>query len=687
MATKVTGSAFGDFKAYFEYETSSTETTYSIKVINAGMYQSCTWSEYPWKTTMTATSYDSRSGTDATARLGKGYHSILETDKTYSYTRKTSAYTVTIKATTKKNISGGSSGSVSKTFTVPALTKYTITYNANGGSGAPSATYKYYGTTAALSSTRPTRPGYTLLGWSTSSTAPSATWGVGGSYTTNASATLYAVWTPNKYTVTLNPNGGTSASTSSLSRTYGSSVTLSSEYNPTRQYHNFLGWATSASATTANYAPGASYSTTTAANTTLYAVWEEAYVPATLSQPLATRVDENNDGDDEGLYGNVRFTWGYGTLEGVNVTPTSIIVYIKETGGSTWHEAYKVVNPTETSIDTGKFQCNGAALSTEAQYDIKVVLTDAYNSENPLTATTFISKAKFTMDINAAGDSVSIGEPASDDESEIFNVKWGARFKGNINAVGNINGSNINAVGNINGSTINADGILHLSNGSYIASTTTGGKLLGNFTPLTNTNSCVIGYGAFANSIGSTDIYGNDIHIRSKSLIDILVGSYGVYFYDEASAGYGYKTLFVPTVSGGCTLGGTSLPFYRVYATLAQYTTSDRRAKKNIRSLNKRTKIKDNEEYEVYSKLFDRLEPCEYELIKGEGKKNFGLVAQDVLAAMEELGIDEDELDLVCHDTWIDKETGEEKDTYSLAYENLIALLIHEVQKLKGAKK
>jgi hypothetical protein len=50
---------------------------------------------------------------------------------------------------------------------------------------------------------------------------------------------------------------------------------------------------------------------------------------------------------------------------------------------------------------------------------------------------------------------------------------------------------------------------------------------------------------------------------------------------------------------------------------------------------------------------------------------------------MNDLGIEEDELDLVHHDTWIDEETGEKKDSYGIAYENLIALLISEVQKLK----
>ena len=39
---------------------------------------------------------------------------------------------------------------------------YTISYNANGGSGAPASQTKTYGTTLTLSSTKPTRSGYDL---------------------------------------------------------------------------------------------------------------------------------------------------------------------------------------------------------------------------------------------------------------------------------------------------------------------------------------------------------------------------------------------------------------------------------------------------------------------------------------------------------------------------------------------
>ena len=87
--------------------------------------------------------------------------------------------------------------------------KYTITYNANGGSGAPSSQTKTYGDNLTLSSTKPTRLGYQFLGWSTSSTATSATYAAGGKYSTNAAATLYAVWRTSKVTIKHSVNGGT----------------------------------------------------------------------------------------------------------------------------------------------------------------------------------------------------------------------------------------------------------------------------------------------------------------------------------------------------------------------------------------------------------------------------------------------------------------------------------------------
>lgn len=93
---------------------------------------------------------------------------------------------------------GGNSFTVtsSGTTTLYAVWKiitYTVSYNANGGSGAPSAQTKDYGATLTLSSTSPTRTGYLFQGWATSSTGAVA-YQPSGSYTANASVTLYAIW-------------------------------------------------------------------------------------------------------------------------------------------------------------------------------------------------------------------------------------------------------------------------------------------------------------------------------------------------------------------------------------------------------------------------------------------------------------------------------------------------------------
>lgn len=76
-------------------------------------------------------------------------------------------------------------------------TKYTykVSYNANGGSGAPSDQTKEHGTTLTLSSTKPTRAGYEFLGWGKDgATDTTADYQPGGSYTNNAAITLYAIW-------------------------------------------------------------------------------------------------------------------------------------------------------------------------------------------------------------------------------------------------------------------------------------------------------------------------------------------------------------------------------------------------------------------------------------------------------------------------------------------------------------
>ena len=86
---------------------------------------------------------------------------------------------------------------------------YTITYNKGAnGTGSVSSTTKTHGVTATLSSSTFTRTGYTQTGWSTSD-GGAKSYDLGGSYTTNASTTLYPYWTQNTYTVKKSETGGT----------------------------------------------------------------------------------------------------------------------------------------------------------------------------------------------------------------------------------------------------------------------------------------------------------------------------------------------------------------------------------------------------------------------------------------------------------------------------------------------
>lgn len=90
--------------------------------------------------------------------------------------------------------SSGTLSSICEFDWYPTLPTYSIQYNANGGQGAPSNQTKEYGTAVTLSTSIPTRENYNFVGWATSSTATTAAYQAGDSYTANAAVKLYAVW-------------------------------------------------------------------------------------------------------------------------------------------------------------------------------------------------------------------------------------------------------------------------------------------------------------------------------------------------------------------------------------------------------------------------------------------------------------------------------------------------------------
>ena len=149
---------------------------------------------------------------------------------------------------------------------------YTVTLDANGGTVTPttlSVVYDgKYGDRYNNSLPLAKRDGYTFNGWYTDKIG-----GLEVEYfhlvSKAANHTIYARWTPNTYTVTLNGGGG--AGTNLTSYTYGKGAVLPTDW--TKQCAKFEGWYTAQTGGT----KVTSISTTTLGDQSYYARWSDAH--------------------------------------------------------------------------------------------------------------------------------------------------------------------------------------------------------------------------------------------------------------------------------------------------------------------------------------------------------------------------------------------------------------------------
>lgn len=132
--------------------------------------------------------------------------------------------------------------SASTTYTVPAqsVTTHIVSYDANGGSGAPSSQTKVYGSILTLSSTIPTRNQYNFVTWNTARNGSGTNRAPGSLYGEDVDVTLYAQWSPWTHTLRYDLNGGT-GNFPDQTQTTGNVVTMHSGI-PTRTGYTFLGW-------------------------------------------------------------------------------------------------------------------------------------------------------------------------------------------------------------------------------------------------------------------------------------------------------------------------------------------------------------------------------------------------------------------------------------------------------------
>ena len=164
------------------------------------------------------------------------------------YSQSSNSFTVVSGTKYHIAVSGGSyryQGGIQLNWSMPnvPLSTYTVTFNANGGTGTMAVQTFTQGVAQVLRANAFTRTGYTFAGWATSASG-AVVYTNGQSVTLTANATLYAKWTPNTYAVTFNANGGTVSPTTktvTFDATYGTLPT------PTRNGYTFDGWFTAAS--------------------------------------------------------------------------------------------------------------------------------------------------------------------------------------------------------------------------------------------------------------------------------------------------------------------------------------------------------------------------------------------------------------------------------------------------------
>ena len=365
-------------------------------------------------------------GVSSTTRIANG---------TIDVARGTSARNISCSASLNFDVTwnGSYSGtrSASGSIGVEKRVSYTVSFNANGGTGAPGNQTKWHGQNITLSSTRPTRTGYIFKGWAKSPSGR-VEYQPGSAYGIDASVTFYAVWSPEKYTISFNANGGSGAP-GNQTKTYGQTLTLSST-RPTRTNYNFIGWGTSSGSTSAAYQPGGSY--TSNGNATLYAVWKLAYTPPRITNIQADRCNSGGTLSESGTYVKVSFSWA------TDYNVSAIYIRHKVSTSSTW--------TTTTVSASGKVgsvnQVIGSnGISTEYTYNIQIEIRDSNGSS---IIGRDVGPMLYTIDFKAGGKGVAIGKPATEDNK--LDVKFNTRVDGWLSTGGEVSSSsNIKASGTL----------------------------------------------------------------------------------------------------------------------------------------------------------------------------------------------------------------------------------------------
>lgn len=413
------------------YTSTSSTVTVTVKCYAVPTYSSVSSSWLKGKATKDA---NGNYGDGANVTLSGS--TILMKTESFSVTRGTSDKTITCRAYVwgygGGGIYDGDYDTASVSVTIPKLTTYTISYNANGGNTTttPAAQTKYRDVNLTLSKTIPTKnitnsTSYTVtlstnypsgentpLGndstktvtatvnwnfnyWASTAAGATPTYTPGATYTENSTATLYAQWAVK-------------------------SINYPSISFPdkTLNGYTFHGWATNPTATSAQYVPGSSLTITS--SNQFYGVWIKNYIDPIISTLTTKRIDVDNNDDNNGIYCKTQVSWinGTGSVYKIEwqaisntMTPTTITATLSF-NNNTWSVTSSTSNYPVTilssDLDTITFRVKG--LSIDNSWDISTSVIDDNNHK--IIKKTILSAAFFTMDFLKGGHGITIGGPA-----------------------------------------------------------------------------------------------------------------------------------------------------------------------------------------------------------------------------------------------------------------------------------
>ncbi len=179
-----------------------------------------------------------------------------------------------------KNLTTEASGTVNL-YAQWTANSNTITYNTGTGATSVDSTTYTTGKKVTISSTVPTRPGYTFEGWKVSTAGTN--WTADAIYSEGAivesenemygNVVLTAQWEANTYTVTYDGNGNTGGTTDTSTHIYDKEKALTTG-GFTKNGYTFTGWNTKVDGTGIGYTDGQSVvNLAESGNVTLYAQW------------------------------------------------------------------------------------------------------------------------------------------------------------------------------------------------------------------------------------------------------------------------------------------------------------------------------------------------------------------------------------------------------------------------------